>query len=279
VKKLNFGIMVFVVSLVLAASVVYADGYVLVDDEWPVQMRITLDNAPQALHHPDAYRWQWHFSIPTGTAVTVELLSTEFVSNFSASIDGESLMQFRWGSWENGGSKVSHTFSTPGTFTLSTGFFAQGEGNGTTIMFTVEGEGQAIEAAPSAHSVQIDGAPVNFGAFNIGGNNFFMLRDIAYALNGTPSQFEVTWDGALNAINLITGQAYTPVGGEMDAGGNAATQAVPTTAAVYINGIRANLAAYNIGGNNFFMLRDLAAILPFTVDWDAEAATVLINTH
>jgi len=29
-----------------------------------------------------------------------------------------------------------------------------------------------------------------------------MLRDVAYTLNGTASQFEVTWDSALNAINL-----------------------------------------------------------------------------
>ena len=54
--------------------------------------------------------------------------------------------------------------------------------------------------------------------------------------------------------------------------------ATPTTAAVYIDGVRANLRAYNIGGNNFFMLRDLGEALGFDVGWDEEARAVLISS-
>ncbi|MDR2166289.1 MAG: hypothetical protein LBE35_00385 [Clostridiales bacterium] len=134
-------------------------------------------------------------------------------------------------------------------------------------------------AAPSAHNVRINGQPVALAAFNIGDSNFFMLRDIAFALNGTAGQFEVAWDGARNAINLVKGQAYTPVGGEMTAEGGQAATATPTTASVLVNGQPVNLRAYNIGGNNFFMLRDLGEALGFGVDWDAATATILINTN
>ena len=137
---------------------------------------------------------------------------------------------------------------------------------------------QPTTAQPSAHTVILDGETITPIAFLIGGNNFFMLRDIAYVLNGTDAQFEITWDGELNAINLLTGQAYTPVGGEMAQGTTQQTTAIPSTAAVYVDGTRVNLRAYNIVGNNFFMLRDLGDALGFGVDWDADAGAVVVSS-
>jgi hypothetical protein len=134
-------------------------------------------------------------------------------------------------------------------------------------------------ALPSSHSVRIDGQPVAFRAFNIEGSNYFMLRDVAFALNGTARQFEVDWDGILNAIILTTSSPYTAVGGEMATGGDVATEALPSTSSIIINDRFVNLRAYNIGGNNFFMLRDLGTALGFGVDWDAATSTVLISTN
>jgi hypothetical protein len=51
----------------------------------------------------------------------------------------------------------------------------------------------------------VNGQSVAFNAYNIDGNNYFKLRDLAYALNGTEKQFEVGWDGAANAISLTSG--------------------------------------------------------------------------
>ena len=136
---------------------------------------------------------------------------------------------------------------------------------------------QPVTAQPSAHTVILDGEAVTPTAFNIGGSNFFMLRDIAYLLNGTAAQFDVTWDGALNAINLVTERAYTGTGG-LAQGRTQQTTATPTTAAIYIDGVRANLRAYNIGGNNFFMLRELGDALGFGVNWDGAANAVVISS-
>ena len=49
-------------------------------------------------------------------------------------------------------------------------------------------------ATPSTHKVYVDGEKANVAAYEINGNNFFKLRDIAAILNGTDAQFEVTWE-------------------------------------------------------------------------------------
>ena len=133
-------------------------------------------------------------------------------------------------------------------------------------------------ATPSAHTVMVDGETVAFRAFLIDGSNFFMLRDIAYVLSGSNSQFEVSWDESAGSINLLSGARYTSVGGEMQPAAEAIETATVSTAAVLVNGSVVSLRAYNIRGNNFFMLRDLGDALGFGVDWDADAATVVVDT-
>ena len=67
-----------------------------------------------------------------------------------------------------------------------------------------------VQATPTASNVLVNDKQTAFDAYNIGGNNYFKLRDLAHALNGSGKQFEVTWDGANNAILLTSGTAYTP---------------------------------------------------------------------
>ena len=136
----------------------------------------------------------------------------------------------------------------------------------------------AVTATPTQSPVLVNGDTVAFQAYHISGNNFFRLRDIAYILNGTSAQFNVEWDAANNAILLTSGAPYTTVGGEMPGAGTGPVTATPTRAAVLLDGEPVNLRAYHIGGNNFFMLRDLGAVLGFRVDWDEAARAVLINT-
>ena len=55
----------------------------------------------------------------------------------------------------------------------------------------------------------MDGAPVGLTAYNINGNNYFKLRDLAALLNGTQAQFQVGWNDAARTITLTTDAAYT----------------------------------------------------------------------
>jgi len=133
-------------------------------------------------------------------------------------------------------------------------------------------------AAPTASKVLVNGSYVAFDAYNIGGNNYFKLRDLAYVLSGTLKQFEVGWDGAKNAISLTSGEPYTPVGGEMTGKGAGNKTAIPTSSKIYLDGNEVSFTAYNIGGNNYFKLRDIGEAFDFGVDWDGVNKTIVIDT-
>ncbi|MCI8537053.1 MAG: hypothetical protein HFF18_00095 [Oscillospiraceae bacterium] len=63
-----------------------------------------------------------------------------------------------------------------------------------------------------------------------------------------------------------------------DPGSGATTLiAVPTASVVLVNGVNTAFDACNIGGNNYFKLRDLGSAFSFGVDWDGAANTVLID--
>ena len=132
---------------------------------------------------------------------------------------------------------------------------------------------------PTNQALQVNGEAVT-GAqvYNINGSNYFKLRDVAALLNGTGSQFALEYDAAARQIVLTTGEAYTPDGSELTAGEDQSATAVRSSQSLTIDGESASLTAYNIGGNNYFMLRDLGEALGFEVDYDAATRTMIINS-
>lgn len=132
---------------------------------------------------------------------------------------------------------------------------------------------------PNRATVLVNGVPTEFEAYTIDGNNYFKLRDVAKALSGTEKQFDVTWDGARGAINLISNRPYTVVGGEMAQGDGTEKKALPNAAAkTYWNGGQFFLPAYTINSNNFVKLRDLGLVADFNVTWDGANQMILIDT-
>lgn len=135
-----------------------------------------------------------------------------------------------------------------------------------------------IYAIPTASAVLVDSVSVAFDAYNINGNNYFKLRDLAFILSGSQVQFEVSWDASANAIRMTSGASYTPVGGEMSSRGKINQVASPTASAVLLDGSSITLTAYNIGGNNYFKLRDIGSAFNFGVEWDGVQNMILIDT-
>lgn len=134
-------------------------------------------------------------------------------------------------------------------------------------------------AAKTASKVLVDGADKHFEAYNINDSNYFKLRDIAFVLSGSSNQFDVTWDGSKNAINLVSCKPYTVAGGEMKLStGQKNVSASLTTSRVYLDGREISLTAYNIAGSNYFNLRDIAAALNLSVDYDDITKDILVNT-
>ena len=135
------------------------------------------------------------------------------------------------------------------------------------------------QAVPTSSQVMIDGHSVPFEAFNINGNNYFKLRDLAKSLDGTDKQFEVGWDGAKNAISLSSQKPYTIVGGELAVSEITKTQtATLTSSTIYVDGQIKLFAAFNISGNNYFKLRDIGQTFGFNVGWSTATNTITIDT-
>lgn len=84
-------------------------------------------------------------------------------------------------------------------------------------------------AIPTSSKVLVDGTDTSFEAYNINGNNFFKLRDLAKVVNGSGKQFQVGWDGVANAIQLTSQTSYTTVGGELALSGNTQNRAAAAT--------------------------------------------------
>jgi hypothetical protein len=121
-----------------------------------------------------------------------------------------------------------------------------------------------IIAMSTIVEVSINGEIIEFNTYLINGY-YFKLRDLAYVLNGTEKQFEVTWDSENNAINLTSGKVYTAVGGEMMGKGGEDRTAALTTSEIYLDGNKINLTAYLIKGNNYFDLFELSEALNFNI--------------
>jgi hypothetical protein len=130
----------------------------------------------------------------------------------------------------------------------------------------------------SDQTIKVNGSEKKLEVYNINGSNYFKLRDIAFLMNKSGSQFSVSFDDKLQAIQCKTGEAYTPNDSEMKIGADLSDSAVPSSQALYINGQSVTITAYNLGGNNYFALRDLGKLLNFMVDYDAATRTVLVKS-
>lgn len=138
---------------------------------------------------------------------------------------------------------------------------------------------QSIRVLPTTSPILIDGEKVEFEAYNINGNNYFKLRDVAMALNGSGKQFEIIWDGASDAVNIKTGEAYTILGNELSVPNlKSEKRAILSTSDILMNGVAERITAYNVEGYNYFKLRDLGSSIDFGVSWDEKVNTVYIDT-
>ena len=131
----------------------------------------------------------------------------------------------------------------------------------------------------SNQRLTVDGEEQMIDHYNIDGYNYFKLRDLACILNDTKNCFDVSYDKAARRIELQTGKRYTPLPTDLLIGEDKSSTAVVSNQSLTVNGKAVSLLAYNIGGSNYFMLRDLAPYLGFGVDYDEATRTAMILTH
>ena len=141
---------------------------------------------------------------------------------------------------------------------------------------------RAARVVRSTQALNVDGRTVYCEYYNIDDRNYFKLRDLAYLLNGTESRFSVDYDAEKNAVLIVRGQDYAPIGSELGIGEDMSSTAQITGQTIYVDGEKnERLTVYNIGGikgYNYFQLRELGKVLGFGVDYDEENRTILVKS-
>ena len=131
----------------------------------------------------------------------------------------------------------------------------------------------------SPQKLTVDGESVDCEKYNIDGKNYFKLRDLAQLLSGTGSRFGVDYDEAASTVTITTGEAYESTGTELAAGVDNSATAQPSRQAILIDGAaHGELTVYNIGGSNFFQLRELGDLLGFGVGYDEPSNTAIVRS-
>ena len=134
--------------------------------------------------------------------------------------------------------------------------------------------------SPVLATLGMDSREFPLEAYNIGGNHYFKLRDIARMMSGTAKQFEVGWDAGAGLITLTQGLPYTPVGGEWATPAAFTPQAVrKSTRSILLDGKELSLTAYTIRNHTWFKLRDLGEAFDFGVSWDGAAKRILLDPN
>jgi hypothetical protein len=128
-----------------------------------------------------------------------------------------------------------------------------------------DNEGGSVVATPTRTTFMLDGAEAALPAYTINNDNYVKLRDVAKLLG---DRFDVRWES--DEARLYNHATYTSIGGELSPEPIGARKATPSvTDFVWgATGIAVtDLTAYNIGGNNYIKLRDIAKLFDFDVDW------------
>ena len=136
-----------------------------------------------------------------------------------------------------------------------------------------------LTATNSNAKLSVNGVDVEVSGYSVNDSNYYKIRDIAMVLRTTNARFDVAWDENLSAIAISTVVKYTIVGGELNSDHSAALNVDQNTAPVYVDGEEKEVLSYNINGNTYFKIRDIADMIGFDVDCDGDTQTVVIRTN
>lgn len=140
----------------------------------------------------------------------------------------------------------------------------------------------AYGAKPTTQTFVVNNQVVDCLAYNIGGYNYFKLRDVLRGLDNTGDKHNVRYHAADRLVEVVPGEAYVDEAGKggKDAGGEVPdSQVVMGEAKIKINGVTANVKSCNIAGYNYLQIRSLGKVLSKQVGYDDQRRIVHVGNY
>ncbi|WP_324825735.1 D-alanyl-D-alanine carboxypeptidase family protein [Sinanaerobacter sp. ZZT-01] len=144
-------------------------------------------------------------------------------------------------------------------------------------MTTFAFAGSSYTAVPKNVAVVMDDKTENFAGYNVGGQNYFRLRDFAELLNGSEKQFNITYDNQYKAIQLWKGKAYTANGEQKQVKNLINKEARSISSKLLLDNKRIKFTAYSIEGESYFRFCDIMQIFDVYAAYDYSAEAILID--
>ncbi len=171
---------------------------------------------------------------------------------------------------------ASYTLTEPGLY-YALGILPDGE-TGTQLLISIDAR-EPLNVRADTAEITVNETIYDAQTYTLPDDHaYFKLRDVAQMLSGTDKQFDIAWNDTEQRIDLTSGTAYTPVGGELDLDLATVTEGHLNTADIFCDGVAVEVKSYNINGNNYFKIRDLAEVLGVAVsdvDWgDSKTLTL-----
>ena len=98
------------------------------------------------------------------------------------------------------------------------------------------------------------------------------------ASTGSKFSVQVIDNATKKEVYCVLGGSYTKVADDLKTGTDQSKTCVASSWAFYVDGEYKSVYVYNIGGYNYFKLRDLGDALEFDVDYSAATNTAIIES-
>lgn len=135
------------------------------------------------------------------------------------------------------------------------------------------------ETLPTDQNITLDGNKVEIQGYNIDGNNYFKLRDVAALLADSDVSFNVSFNSEKNAVEITRNENYKKLDTDLLIKKDNEVKSQKSYQKVYLDEELTPYDVYLINGNNYFKLRDLGKTLGFYVDFNDDTNTVILKTE
>lgn len=147
------------------------------------------------------------------------------------------------------------------------------------MIFPYKTYAKQMEASLSQQQVFFDGREVSLNIYQIGGYNYFKLRDIAALCKGTDAQFNVKYNLDNGAVTVLEGDSYKVTGEDLKKVPEKNHFADMRDFDVIVREETKHMKSALIGDHNYLRLRDLGVLLDLDILFSKEENAVWIYSN